>query len=235
MRLLMSFIALFFAAATPISADEGVSKQPVLLELFTSQSCYSCPPAEALLATLADREDLVVLEWHVDYWDELVYGAAGKWKDPFSSRQWTERQRNYNQKLLGKRSAYTPQIVVNGQLEGNGAKKQLVNKFIKTADKLPATISIDQNQELRAKIKSASTVDVWQVTYLDRQTTKVKRGENKGKTLTSRHIVRDLAKLGAVDKTGTVALQKPATGDGCVVLVTAQGSGDLLGAMDCGV
>ena len=100
------------AIATAAAAEEV----PTVVELFTSQGCYSCPPAEAFLGELAKRSDVVALEFHVDYWDDLVYGSAGQWKDPFSDPAYTRRQQVYARGIPGGR-VYTPQIVVDGRLE----------------------------------------------------------------------------------------------------------------------
>jgi len=77
----------------------AAAEQLTVIELFTSQSCYSCPPAEKLLGELAQRSDIIALEHHVDYWDDLVYGSAGRWKDVFSSPESTDCQRRYNQSV----------------------------------------------------------------------------------------------------------------------------------------
>ena len=90
-------------ATPPMARADGA---PVVVELFTSQSCYSCPPAEARLADLARRDGIVALEHHVDYWDSLVYGSAGRGKDVFSSSEATARQRAYNE-MVQRRIAKT--------------------------------------------------------------------------------------------------------------------------------
>ncbi|MFN0023541.1 MAG: DUF1223 domain-containing protein, partial [Parvularculaceae bacterium] len=118
MRTHVLFYLLFTGAAiaTPAAVATPADK-PVVVELFTSQGCSSCPPAEALMRELAKRPGLVALEWHVDYWDDLHAGSSGKWKDPFSSADHTARQRAYNRALRGTGGAYTPQMVIDGAAE----------------------------------------------------------------------------------------------------------------------
>jgi hypothetical protein len=101
--------------------------RPVVVELFTSQGCNSCPPAEAFLVDLTDeRSDVLALAFHVDYWDRLG------WKDAFSSPAWTARQRQYSAEL-GLRNVYTPQIVVDGRREAVGSDRASVLAMIRSA------------------------------------------------------------------------------------------------------
>ena len=105
----IAFAALVLAfAGTAPEASAGDGKSPIVVELFTSQGCSSCPPAEAYLGELAKRSDVLALELHVDYWDYIG------WKDPFADRNNVERQRLYGGKL-GSRYVYTPQMVINGR------------------------------------------------------------------------------------------------------------------------
>ena len=120
-----------FGGGSPAIASEQPGGTPAVIELFTSQGCYSCPPAEALLGDLIEANDpdnLVALEFHVDYWDSLVYGSHGSHKDPFSSADNTLRQRLYNHDgdLRGQRGVYTPQMVVNGRYAAVGSKRRTV-------------------------------------------------------------------------------------------------------------
>ena len=108
---------------SPASAQNS---PPVVVELFTSQGCYSCPPAEAYLAELAERTDIVALEFHVDYWDSLTYMWHGQWKDPFSSPQYTARQRDYNVAIRDQSGVYTPQMIIDGRYEAVGSRRPQV-------------------------------------------------------------------------------------------------------------
>ena len=119
-------VALFAGFAALGASAVAAADRPVVVELFTSQGCSSCPPADVLLGELAKREDVLALAFHVDYWDRLG------WKDPFSSAMATARQRAYGHKL-GLRTVYTPQIVVDGTAEMVGSDRRAVARAIAAA------------------------------------------------------------------------------------------------------
>ncbi|MEO0834211.1 MAG: DUF1223 domain-containing protein [Pseudomonadota bacterium] len=108
----------------------GNRNRPILVEMFLSQSCSSCVPAAAFVRELAEREDVVILSWHVDYWDTLSVGRHGKWKDPYSSPDFTRRQRTYARQTFEPRRVYTPQAVVAGRAEYVGARRGQINLAI---------------------------------------------------------------------------------------------------------
>ncbi|MEL6380501.1 MAG: DUF1223 domain-containing protein [Pseudomonadota bacterium] len=124
--------------ATPIAATQT----PVLVEMFLSQSCSSCVPAAAYVRELAQRDDVVVLSWHVDYWDTLSVGRHGKWKDPYSSPDYTQRQRTYARKTFDPRRVYTPQAVVAGRAEFVGARRGEINAHITQTHKDQAATQV---------------------------------------------------------------------------------------------
>ena len=226
--------ALGWYAATPARAEPRTA--PVVVELFTSQSCYSCPPAEALLSELAEDESVIALEWHVDYWDELVYGAAGKWKDPFSSPRHTERQRRYNQALTGVRRAYTPQMVVGGASEAVGSRRTDVRALIHAAEgpRADVVVAPGEGGELTARVSGGPAAEVWVVRFIENATTGVLRGENKGKTLKNAHMVRSLVRLGEHQGgTERFGFAPPVDGEGCAILVQQAGHGPITGAAYC--
>ncbi|HLJ64950.1 MAG TPA: DUF1223 domain-containing protein, partial [Stellaceae bacterium] len=126
---LFPLLAAATLAATPTLTHAG-DKPPVVVELFTSQGCNSCPPADAYLGELAARPDVLALSFHVDYWDYIG------WTDPYSSKQATQRQRAYSHQMA-LRYIYTPQMVVNGTSEGVGSERQTIERLITSAAARP--------------------------------------------------------------------------------------------------
>ncbi|MDE0309835.1 MAG: DUF1223 domain-containing protein [Acidiferrobacterales bacterium] len=185
--------------ATSLEAD---SKVKHVFELFTSQSCYSCPPAEKLLGEIIDENDEILgLEFHVDYWDNLVYGSAGKWRDPYSSAEYSKRQRDYNRlRLKGRKGVYTPQMIVNGRHAFVGSKISKANQHIKRESDLVLDLDavVSESGDLVVSVKGEhdTRANVWLVIYEMKHVTEVPSGENKGKTLENFNVVRDLKSIG---------------------------------------
>jgi len=217
-----AFAALFFA---PLA--HGQSSAPVVVELFSSQGCYSCPPAEALMREIAERPDVVALEWHVDYWDDLVYGKNGRWKDPFSSAAHTERQRAYNRALRGTTSVYTPQAVVNGRSELVGSREGDLKAAIAEAGADGAVrlqvSAADGDVLVEAEAPSpGARYDVVLVRFEEEAATRVEGGENKGARLVNAHVVTRAESLGRLRGDGGVrafSARAPEAGAGCAILV----------------
>src|SRR5437660_3791491 len=160
-------------AITPAQAGERL----IVVELFTSEGCSSCPPADALLAELAGRPDVLALSFHVDYWDRLG------WKDPFSSPQATRRQHGYAE-LLGLATIYTPQMVVDGKWQAVGSDRSDVEQALGSArrkrDEVPVALAVDHG---RARITLGPGVDgiaadLRLIGFDRRHLTAVSRGEN---------------------------------------------------------
>ncbi len=231
--------ALTMSAGTATAAG----LKPTVVELFTSQSCYSCPPAEEFLTDLATEKSLVALEFHVDYWDDLVYGAAGKWKDVFSKRAYTERQSVYNRNIRGRPNVYTPQMVIDGHLEAVGSRRLQVLSRIREAEKdrrarLDVSAAVDP--AAGANVRLAGPVDrkaaVWIVRYIKERRTEVRAGENKGKSLLSRNVVTEMRRVGdwkGHETSISVPDFRLADGEGCAVLVQDEALGPILGAATC--
>lgn len=205
----------------------------VVAELFTSQGCSSCPPAEQLFSTLAEEEDVLTLEWHVDVWDDLVHGGS-RWKDPYSSKSFTDRQRAYNISIRGQTGIYTPQAVVNGQFEGVGSRPAEVSDMLENVSRL--TVGVNIKNDNVSVAASAQSADILFLRLLKQHETDIKGGENKGRKLAGKNIVLEATVLG---KTGaeTKNLKLPAIGEEetCAVLIQKL-DGELspiLGAAKC--
>lgn len=233
-------------AVTLITGTAQAGDQaPVVVELFTSQGCYSCPPAEAYLGELAGQDGVVALEWHVDYWDSLVYGFHGKWKDPFSSPANTRRQQLYNVAIRKRSGVYTPQMVIDGHTEEAGTRPGIIRGYIERFKKAPKlSVTFESNAGLNATIQgdAKANAGIFLVRFVEEAVTRVKSGENHDKTLKSHNIVREIRKLGDWQGTKTsFALPKDATGGtdvtgnkmGCAILVQAENQGPILGAGLC--
>ena len=229
-------------AALALSCASARAGEPTVIELFTSQSCYSCPPAEAFLGELVEREDLVALEFHVDYWDDLVYGSDGQWKDVFSDAAYTQRQRVYAGRIPGSQ-VYTPQVVVDGVAQTVGSKQNRVLRLIESARAAPKPARVSVQPEpsggLRVTVDSAtetSDAEVLFARYDVRKVTEIVAGENKGKTLTNHHVVRELRRLGEWKGERwevSVADIHLAPNQSCAVIVQSVGQGAILGAATC--
>ena len=183
--------ALGLMAALPSAAQ--APKPLTVIELFTSQGCSSCPPANTNLARLADRPDVLALSFGVTYWDQLG------WKDTFASKTFTDRQWAYA-KGLKHGQVWTPQVVINGRADVVGTTLAEIDA---AARKAPIgaggpQLSVSSGVLTISAAARPAKADVWLVRY-DPAIVQVpiKRGENTGKTLPHRNVVRELTRLGA--------------------------------------
>ena len=181
--------------------DESKSTKAVI-ELFTSQGCYSCPPADELLgATPKSNKNIIGFEFHVDYWDQLVHGADGSWQDPFSNPQHTARQRLYNTlPLQGRRGVYTPQMIVNGNFALVGSNSQQLRHQLEKQTKIPTQIYVlsAKNNNLAVKINGEPNVraNIWLINFIPEITTEIKSGENKGASMRNVNVVTAMQRVG---------------------------------------
>jgi hypothetical protein len=189
-------------AAAP-AANAGDRNGAVVVELFTSQGCYSCPPAEKFLGDLSEQKTAIALEFHVDYWDDLVHGGDGKWKEPFSKPAFTQRQRTYNQQIRRTGNVYTPQMVIDGKLEALGSRRLPVLSAIREAEKdlkqrlgVGVTLTSGKVEKVTLTGPVNATGSVWLVRFVKSKETPVRSGENKGKALLSHNIVTGMKKIG---------------------------------------
>lgn len=203
--------------------------RPAVVELFTSQGCSSCPPADAFLGQLARRGDVVTLAFHVDYWDRLG------WKDPFSSPEATARQRAYAG-ALGLTNVYTPQMVIDGVNDRVGSEPDRVLPLLAPkAQSVPVTLGM-AGRRLRIDLAASPGAPKSEVVLLavsNRAETTVPRGENAGRVLTEYSIVRAVVPLG--DWQGEArsfeidSARLPSEASTAVVLVQRAGVGAVLG------
>lgn len=218
----------------------GIAQAGALLELYTSQGCYSCPPADQFLGDfIAENPEHVALEFHVDYWDDLVYGSAGVWKDPFSSPKHSARQRRYNQvDLQGQDGVYTPQMVVNGQFTTVGSSRSKVKQYVeRSASPLDIRVSVEDGEYVaHVSGEHGSEATIWVARFERMRDTKVVAGENLGKTMRNHHMVQSLHaadRWQGETKRVVVGKVNPDTAFGCAVFVQSRKLGPVLGASYC--
>jgi hypothetical protein len=185
----------------------------VVLELFTSQGCSSCPPADALLTELALHPGIVALTWHVDYWNNLG------WRDPYARPEWTARQRHYADALSTE--VYTPALAVNGMQMVVGSNRSAVRAAITAAPALTVPVSLQRTDAgLAAQIGARpDAASVTLVVYDPVHATSVGAGENAGHTLKESHIVRSATPVPTPAGAATLSLPAIAADQGAVLLV----------------
>ena len=166
---------------------------PTVVELFQSQGCSSCPPAEASVAAVSDRSDVLALSFEVDYWDRLG------WKDTFSRAAWTARQYAYA-RALGHDGVYTPQVVVNGRAEGDGLEPGAVQGLMSRGDRGSGGPNVGFSGgavTVGAGAPPSGGADVWLARYIPHTVeVAIPRGENAGHTLPYKDVVREMVLLG---------------------------------------
>jgi hypothetical protein len=194
------------AAATGASAGQLHLNPSAVVELFTSQGCSSCPPADALFAGLQGREDLVTLAYHVDYWDYIG------WPDSFGAKENSDRQRAYAASW-GSSRVFTPQLIVNGTDGVVGSHEDEVAAAIgRGALPLPVSLSVTPKNMLKISIgPQAGLPDayVWLVTYVARADVAIERGENEGETIAYTQIVTGRQLLGLWEAAAGTVLKMP--------------------------
>lgn len=226
---------LTMTATASVAEDKG--KHPVVVELYTSQGCYSCPPADKYLGQLANRKDVLALSFHVDYWNYLG------WRDPFSSAAATKRQRAYRWSLKLP-YVYTPQMVINGRLQGIGSRTLKIDRLIERSRAHKAarvTVALARAApgkitfSIEPSVGRVSAANVMLVLYDKSRTTKIPRGENGGKTLTYHNVVREFRSVGTyrgakLERTVSTQGTKGAMRYGAAILVQRGKTGLMLGA-----
>jgi hypothetical protein len=211
------------AASAVVPASDNGRRTPVVVELFTSEGCSSCPPADALLSRLDETQpvagaEVIALAQHVDYWNYLG------WADPFSAHEFSERQGEYAA-AFGNEGVYTPQMVVDGGAEFPGSNNGKAFETIARAAREPkAEVSLARAPEQNGagdglrlavrvgalpKLTDGDTADVLLVVTEDKLSSNVERGENAGRRLSHVGVVRRLTKIGYVSATSPTFTDEP--------------------------
>lgn len=222
-------LALCLIPVLPAAADTS----PVVVELYTSQGCSSCPPADEMMQVLAEREDVIALSLHVDYWDYIG------WKDEFADPRNAERQRGYAQ-TAGRSSIYTPEMIVNGVSEIVGAKPMKLAMAIERHKNDPQHVSLNvKRQGDNLVIDAQSLTDdpgkmyVHLLRYDPSRQAQITRGENAGRTISYVNVTQDWTVVGAWEDAAEFNLTVKAPGDLPVVVLVQSGKyGAILAARE---
>jgi hypothetical protein len=223
-------MAVTLALLIPGVAVQAASR-PTVVELYTSEGCSSCPPAEEYLGELTGRNDVLALSFHVDYWDDLG------WRDPFSLAAFTSRQRGYASRLK-LTSIFTPQVVLDGQVSLVGSDRRRISSSLQTSHEASVALTLrEQNGDLvvlATPAADAAPSDLVLVPFRRRVRSFVGRGENQGRTLDEFNVVREVRVIGQSARSPIQlrvpinSLPKDATD--VAVLAQRQGQGAMTGA-----
>lgn len=239
--------AALLALASGLLSGGAARAETVVVELFTSQGCSACPPADALLAELSEEEDVIALAFHVDYWD------AFGWVDPFASPEFSRRQEEYGRRFAVRR--YTPQMVVNGGAEMIGHDRRLVGKALRAArhEARPAVRAslalapgaqkgrleiVDlSDRETAAAIQEGegpafAEAAIWLAGFDSENESVIAGGQNADRRLTYCNVVREWRRIGTWLGEGPLSVEfdRPQGDGGLAVIVQEGGAGRILGA-----
>lgn len=214
-----------FAFTLFVSGPLAAEQRPVVVELFTSQGCSSCPPADALFKELGAIDNVIAIALHVDYWDYIG------WKDEYGHPDHAKRQRAYAQRA-GRRTIYTPEMIVNGQADIVGAKPMKLSQAIMHfADQAPdCHLDLVRNGDTvqinaGAMGQNATLLQVHMLRLLPTKTSKITRGENRGKTIEYSNIAQDWSVVGTWDGVAPLQLEVTVKGDAPVVVLLQEPNG----------
>lgn len=226
-------LCLAFALTLSAGAKAESIRPPVVVELFTSQGCYSCPPADRLLGDLVKEDGVVAIGYHVNYWDRLG------WPDPYATKWGTDRQYGYAHAQRTRR-VYTPQIIVDGLKPAVGSDEAHVRRLMQSAKHAgkPASPALRWQDGRTVRIAlpdapEAKGAEIWLIRFDQKQTTHILRGENGGKRLAYHHVARARQALGRFGGAAQTIEAKVEPGDspwGVAVLVQESGPGKIWGA-----
>lgn len=215
-------------ASLPFAA---MAQQAVVVELYTSQGCSSCPPADAFLGELAKDQRLIPLALHVDYWDYIG------WADSFAQPGFTRRQHAYA-KATGAKMVYTPQLIIGGQVadQDNGAEG--IWQQIADQAAVAPQVGLDLRREgemltirATAEVPQAHPLAVQLVRYVPEKVVMIERGENAGQTITYHNVVTSWERLAEWDGQAPLEISATVSGDApAVIIVQRAGPGEILAA-----
>lgn len=222
MGLVKSFLVLLLMGLLP--QKSFAEDAPVVVELFTSQGCSSCPPADDLLREMSDRPDVIALAFHVDYWDYIG------WKDTFGNPEFTLRQKGYAH-AQSARTIYTPQFMIAGQTAIGGAHPQeidaLIAEWASQAEKVSIQVFVAEEGRIRISASPLARlqgpVQINLVRYLPSAEVSITRGENKGRRIDYANVVTSWKILGTWSGRGELTVEAPYLGEerGVVILQAA--------------
>ena len=232
--LLLASLAMPLAAEAVTCSCQSPAHTVALLELYTSEGCNSCPPADRWLRELPQKfgaEQLVALSLHVDYWDYIG------WEDEFAESAFTERQKMYA-RAAGARTIYTPQMIVGGMEHLVGVRPEELSALIgqHLATPLPVAVRLSRSDgslliDASAERPLERPAVVQLVRYLPSETVEITRGENAGQRVTYANIVQDWTDVGVWDGAAPLSLRETISGSSpAVVIVQEVGAGRILGA-----
>jgi hypothetical protein len=214
------------ATVTIAAKSSATAENPIVVELYQSQGCSSCPPANAAVNAVAEQPGVIALSFAVTYWDRLG------WKDVFADKAYTQRQYDYAH-ALGNANVATPQIIINGKTAITGIKQGELAMGIATSSPIAKGPTIDLGKNRVNIGKGTGPANVWLVRYDPRtQNIAIRSGENTGRTLPHKNIVRSLTKLGQWDGTAA-SFNLPADSTSqlkTVILVQRVGAGPIIAA-----
>lgn len=227
-RHLAATVAVFALGMATAHAQAPAKPPKAVIELFTSQGCSSCPPADALVVELAKDPELIALTLPVTYWDYLG------WKDTLGKDSFAKRQKLYA-KARGDGQVYTPQVVINGATHAIGSERpeieKAVNQFATTG--FAARIALkEENGALQIRVASSAsesetTAGIWILPTTHQAAVPITRGENQGRTLSYANVVRGMVRVGdwngkEVTVTAPLSATQAPEADGYVVIVQAE-------------
>lgn len=230
-------LAFLLLAGRAALAEGSVALAPaVAVELFTSEGCASCPPADAYLGELARRPGILALSYHVDYWDYIG------WRDRFADPAFTARQQAYVA-ALGGRVVYTPQLVIGGAMDEVGADRAGVERALRIAAKRslsgPLLLAREADGSFALRLPETRLdvrASLWLVTFARRGESMIAAGENRGRRLVSHNVVRSLRRLGfwnGAAETLPLALtaaERAGGGEACAIIANAADLGPVVTA-----